>query len=380
MHIVFLTNEYPKKGFPHGGVGTFIHTISKALVKQSHSISIVGINTYSNNYEEFDDKGVKVYRLKPKKIKGITWLLNTIKINQQINKIHAYNPIDIVESAELGLAFIKKKPVINYIVRLHGGHHFFAESERRRINWWKGFQEKLSFKKADGFIAVSNYVKLHTAKYLGYHGKPIRVINIPISFAKFSPSEYNIIKEQSIVFVGTVCEKKGIKQLIQSLGFIDAKYKNVHLNVYGRDWFFTNGKSYINYLKEELRKEDLDKVTFHGAVDHDDLPKIYEEAHVCAFPSHMETQGLVAPEAMAMEKVVVFTNLGPGPETITPFETGLLCNPLDPSDIAKNINWVFSNNQAVKTIGKKAREAVIKKFNPDKILSHNINFYQEFIS
>lgn len=27
MHIVFLTSEYPKEGFPHGGVGTFIRVL-----------------------------------------------------------------------------------------------------------------------------------------------------------------------------------------------------------------------------------------------------------------------------------------------------------------------------------------------------------------
>lgn len=58
---------------------------------------------------------------------------------------------DLVEGAELS-AFLPKIKEIKYIIRLHGGHHF-AEGENRGINWWKGFQEKRSFKKADAFIA-----------------------------------------------------------------------------------------------------------------------------------------------------------------------------------------------------------------------------------
>ena len=68
--------------------------------------------------------------------------------------------------------FLKQKiKNIKYVIRLHGGHHFFAEAENRGINKWKGFQEKRSFKKADAFIAVSNYVKNHTATYLSYYNK-----------------------------------------------------------------------------------------------------------------------------------------------------------------------------------------------------------------
>ena len=33
MHICFLTNEYPKAGFPHGGLGSFVKTMAEALVK-----------------------------------------------------------------------------------------------------------------------------------------------------------------------------------------------------------------------------------------------------------------------------------------------------------------------------------------------------------
>lgn len=378
MHICFLTHEYPKPGFSHGGIGTFIQTIGKALVKENHRVSVIGINVYNNEDEKVIDEGVIVYRLKSQKVKGLTWLINSKKIENKIKNLNKKIPINILESTELGLAFLKKEKTIKYLIRLHGGHHFFAEAEKRGVNFWKGFQEKRSFKKADGFIAVSNYVKQHTQKYLSYNEKPIRLINCPISFEKFLPSNSTVVKKESIVFAGTVCEKKGIKELITSLKFIDKKYKKVHLNVYGRDWTFPDGGSYVEYLKNHFDKRDLDKVTFYGPVSHSDLPKIYAAANVCVFPSHMETQGLVAPEAMAMEKVVIFTNLGPGPETIVPFKTGLLCNPLDPKDIAEQITWVFENTIKAEKIGEQARVEAIKKFNPEKILAENILFYKEF--
>ena len=44
----------------------------------------------------------------------------------------------------------------------------------------------------------------------------------------------------------------------------------------------------------ELSKD----IYFHGLVDYGRIPEKYAQAHVCVFPSHMETQGLVALEAI----------------------------------------------------------------------------------
>ncbi|TDW47163.1 glycosyltransferase involved in cell wall biosynthesis [Flavobacterium sp. 270] len=378
MHICFLTNEYPKEGFPHGGIGSFVKTLAVELNIKGIEVSVIGINYTHNDEIEIAD-GIKIYRLRKSKIKGLfSWYFNFKAINKKIKEIHKNNPISVVETSELGLAFISKIKDIKYIIRLHGGHHFFAECENRKINKWKGFQEKKSFKKSDAFVAVSQYVKSHTEKFLSYNGKPVEYINYPINTEFFKPSE-KIIVDQKIVFAGTVCEKKGIRQLIQAFPIVKKQYPNATLEIYGRDWFFPDKSSYIQMLKEKELPQlgDVAKdIRFHGAVAYRDIPLAYAEASVCVFPSHMETQGLVAPEAMAMGKSVVFTKLGPGPETIENFKTGLLCDPYNLNDIAEKIIWVFSNNEKAEEMGKVAREFVIKKYGLKNIVRQNIDFYE----
>ena len=63
MHICFLTNEYPKAGFPHGGVGSFVKTIAEALVKNGEQVTIVGLN-YSALNEIEEQNGITIVRLK----------------------------------------------------------------------------------------------------------------------------------------------------------------------------------------------------------------------------------------------------------------------------------------------------------------------------
>ena len=80
MHIVFLTSEYPKKGFPHGGVGTVIQNMARGLVQRQYRVSIIGLN-YIPKTEIENDHGVEIYRYKPKKIKPFTWYLHFHMIN-----------------------------------------------------------------------------------------------------------------------------------------------------------------------------------------------------------------------------------------------------------------------------------------------------------
>ena len=43
---------------------------------------------------------------------------------------------------------------IKYIIRMHGGHHFFAKAENRPTEWKKVWQEKRSFKNADAILNI----------------------------------------------------------------------------------------------------------------------------------------------------------------------------------------------------------------------------------
>ena len=80
---------------------------------------------------------------------------------------------------------------------------------------------------------------------------------------------------------------------------------------------------------------------------------------------------------MAVQKLVVFSECGPGKETIEHEKTGLLCNPYDENDIADKIKWALEHKNETNEIAKKAREHVLSNFNRDNILNKNIKFYNK---
>ena len=378
MHLCFLTNEYPVPGNPHGGIGSFLGVFCPALVSAGHQVSI--INGALEGPSLVVREGVKIHYLPFSKKRGIAWFHNFREIGKEISRINQVNPIDVVEGSELSLAFLPKISNITYIIRLHGGHHFFAEGEKRSLNKWKAYQEKRSFKKADGFIGVSKYVVDHTQKFLKIVPRPVQVIMYPIALHRFKPENFDKITPFKIVFAGTLIEKKGIRQLVLAMEKVNHKYPGAELHIYGRDWKDLDGNSYkeklIGFIPDALKE----KIVFHGPVDQKDLPMIYAQAHVCAFPSHIETLGLVAPEAMAMQRAVLYTTTGPGPEVVEDGEAGWLCDPHSPDDIAEKLIDIFSNEAEMKRRAINGKDKVNFQFNVSRILGENLTFYQELKS
>ncbi|MCT8340036.1 glycosyltransferase family 4 protein [Flavobacteriaceae bacterium TK19130] len=374
LNIVFLSYEYPL--WASGGVGTFLQTFGRAMAAEGHGITILGVGD-KREEERLDDQGVKLIRISKNESRLPNFLYNSVQLNKRLRALHKEHPIDIIESAELGLGIISKKHPAKKVIRMHGGHHFFAESENRGINWRKGKLEKRSFKRADAFIAVSHYVKSHTQKYLSYQNKPLAVINYPIDTDITIPKVE--VKPNTILFAGTVCEKKGVRQLIEAFKLVRTKYPKKKLDLYGRDWYYPDGSSYIENLQKTYDTSYFENVTFHGAVPREELNRHYAEASLCVFPSHMETQGLVTLEAMLLEKPVIFSEYGPGPETIEHVETGLLCDVYHPKDIAKKIIWYIENPKAAATMAEKGRKAVLEKYDKNTILKANIQFYKSLL-
>lgn len=375
MHLCYLTNEYPKPGQPHGGIGSFLKVICPALAKEGHKVTV--INGTDGEREVVEREGVTIIYTPFSYKRGLAWYHNYSAVDREIETLHQNNPIDIVEGSELSFAFITKRNDIAYIIRLHGGHHFFAEGENRKINLWKGYQEKRSFKKADGFIGVSNYVVQHTSKLLSLNNKPVQVIMYPINLGMFEEQDFSKIEPYSLVFAGTLIEKKGIRQLCLAMETVVKAFPQAVLHVYGRDWKDAKGKSYLSYLKSQLSPAILNHVLFHGPVDQKDLPEIYAKANCCIFPSHIETLGLVAPEAMAMKRAVIYTSLGPGPEVVEHGISGWLCDPLSPLSIAQQIIDVFSDPIEMQKRAIAGQIKVNQQFNIKNILPQNLEFYRK---
>jgi len=380
MHICFLTAEFPKKGYPHGGVGTFIRNLSVELVRNNIQVSVVGPN-YPDLAEEEDYFGVKVYRTRTyNKSKGFVWWKRAKDINIKLKEIHDSSPIHIIEATELGLAFINKIPGIKYVIRMNGGHHFFAKAAEQKTSYWRSFQEKLSFRKADHLISVSKFTAESTRELLKLGDRHIEIIPNPIDTDLFQPRPEISVKPNKLLFVGTVCEKKGVRQLVMAMPYIVQKFPDAHLEIVGRDWYDPITKtSYTSYLKTFITPELAGHIQITGPVELNEIPKKIAESEICVYPSHMEALPLAWLEVLSMAKPFVASSSGPGPEVVIHEQTGLLADCFSPEDIAEKVLTQLMDKQKAVKMGIQARQDVLNRFDVRVLSRKNLDFFNSIL-
>lgn len=378
MHICFLCNEYPP-GL-HGGIGTMTQILARALVLRGHRVSVAGI--YAQNKRSIEnDSGVMVYRIPASQIPATGYFVNGWRLRQILQEIWQKDPIDILDGPENSFSLVSRNFPSAKIIRMSGGHHFFSVTLGKKPRIWRSWLERQSFKKADYFCAVSQFAANTTQRLLKMPGVPIDVIPNPVDSRLFSPQDDVLEQKDLIVFSGTICEKKGVRQLVQSFLKVSPAFPDANLLINGKDSIEPETRgSYIEYLKQTVPSHLLSKIHFNGHVSLTDLPKIYAKAAVLVFPSHMETQGIVVIEGMSMGKVVVASKTGPGPEIIDDGVNGLLCDPHDPNSIAEKLIYALSDSNLRKNLGKAARQKVEQEFSVDILVKKNLDFYEKCLS
>ncbi|MGH2537796.1 MAG: glycosyltransferase family 4 protein [Candidatus Promineifilaceae bacterium] len=111
-----------------------------------------------------------------------------------------------------------------------------------------------------------------------------------------------------VLSVGTIQPRKGYQMLIRAFEPLSRALPHDLVIVGGMGW------SYEPILAEAAEKGLADRVRFLGFVDDQDLPALYSQAALFAFPSLYEGFGLPILEAMACGAPVVCANASSLPE------------------------------------------------------------------
>jgi glycosyltransferase involved in cell wall biosynthesis len=260
---------------------------------------------------------------------------------------------------------------------MNGGHHFFTTTLGRRPALWRAWQEKRSFARADDLCAVSSFIAEKTRDLLNLGDRPIEILPNPVDTERFKPRPEIPEQQGLIVFTGTLCEKKGVRQLVQAMPRIAAEVPNARLLVIGRDSIDPlTGESFKSRLKNSVEPSLKPRIEFRDFVDNKLLPEALAAAGVCVYPSHMEAQGIVIVEGMAMGKAVVTTQTGPGPELVEDEVSGLLCDPHDPGSIADRVIRLLKDPGLRAQYGEKARARAVELFSVDSLVGRNTDFYR----
>ncbi|MCB8932745.1 MAG: glycosyltransferase family 4 protein [Fimbriimonadaceae bacterium] len=229
-------------------------------------------------------------------------------------------------------------------------------------------------------VAVSNFVR----GMLHGRGIPDRFIDTVyngtdfVGFAK-SPredvmAEFEIPDDRRVVgLVGRVCREKGHLDMIEAMRQVRSSHPDAHLVFVGRVV-----EDFKGQVDDAIRAADLaDRVTLTG-VRHD-VPRLLDSFALSTMPSHIETFGIAAIEAMARGRAVVATRVGGLPEVVRHQQTGLLVD-LCPGELANAVSYLLEHESERVEMGSMGRRIVEEKFTISQMVARLENVYGKAVT
>ncbi len=376
LRIAFVCHEYPPGN--HGGIGTFVSTLARALVASGHEVRVVG--TYdparvANEYEE--DRGVRVWRLRTPQGR-LGWISARYRLFRLLADWSRRDEIDVIELADWeGWAMGWPRLPVPVVVRLNGSATYFAAEMCQRANWKTRWVEGGSFRRADFWCSVSRYTAQRTLLVLKPRsGRHTVIYNSVALKPKRSIDER---AKNDVVFTGTLTSKKGVVSLIRAWPDVRRVHVDARLHIYGKDGVSQDGGSMREYLANQLDESIRDTVTFHGHQSREVIQQALDNARVAVFPSYAEAFSLAPLEAMACGCPTIYSQRGSGPELIEHGRDGLLIDPDHPAQISEAIVQVLEDDTLAARLGNKGWQRVRDRFSTNQIVLENERFFRQCI-
>ena len=224
--------------------------------------------------------------------------------------------------------------------------------------------ESLVMRDADAIIVSTEEEKQDAVRLYDAHPQKIKVIPAGVNLDTFKPVNQSIARQrvgihekQVILYVGRIEPLKGIDVLLEAAALLD-RSDDIRVLIVGGSPGNDAELDRLKALTTELGIESM--VTFTGAIKQNELPDYYSAADVFVLPSHSESFGLAALEAMACGAPVVVSRVGGLKTFINNGETGYLVPWRCPEPFVQRLEMLLANPLLREAMGRAARAKALQ--------------------
>jgi glycogen(starch) synthase len=414
MKMAVLVYEYPPTIV--GGLGTYAAEITRKFVLMDHDVTVFTMNDDAGSLPTREIwRGIEIHR--PLLIDISDTLPDVLaedirKWGRGINlfsKILVYN---YLSASKLVNELIRKENFKYDIVIAHDwlsaisgitvrkeanlpfAFHVHSTEKGRTLGNGSDVVSNIELhcaKAADLIVTVSYAMKDELVK-LGFPEDKIQVCYNGVDPQKYNPQSvkaeqvkkmrdfYGIKDDESMILcLGRLVGVKGVDKLIMAMPHVLQKTPKAKLVIVGAG----DLQDYLVNLIKAVRLQDCVKLNFKFISEEERILH-YAACDVAVFPSLYEPFGIVAVEAMSMERPVVVGAAGvSGMREVViccgEEQCGFHVDPNNPSDIAWGINSALESPEKRKWLGKNGRRRVLAEFTWDKIAEKTIEIYGQLI-
>lgn len=379
LKILFVTTAFPR--WKDDGRGAFIYEMAKAIRNAGCSIKVIAMHSPgAKEYEEIG--GIEVIRprylpddweILRKDSAGIPYVWKTyplarlaiipFSIRHLIAVLKNKKDVDVIHAHwTLSAAVVLLSQFINYkplVITVHGSDVFQGLQ-----NPIFRFISRIVLMKSK-FVITPSKALAEKIFDLGLEPYRVKIISNGINLSPIKATE----RQPIILFVGSIVESKGVKDLFEAFLRISKINTLVELVYIGEG-------NEIENLRLATQKNNItNRVRFLGALPHSEVIEWMEKSRILVLPSYQEGQGVVLLEAMSVGTPCVGSKIGGIPEIINN-KNGWLFTAGDINELSEALLEGFNDENVWKEKSDYCLE-FIKKFSWDQIGKELLDTYYQ---
>jgi glycosyltransferase involved in cell wall biosynthesis len=364
LNIAMLSEDYPPV---LGGISNHVYELSKAVSALGHHVTVLTRYDPSRDIEKYGSTLKDLYQFKLR-LMAPTYGLQVNRfirrclpvIQPDLIHVHGMGPLEWCGVKSLPLVYTNHTS--GYLRRIKKGG-FRRMYTLRRI-----------FRKPRLFLAPSKELLqipfpvdaekefipngVDSAKYKRVQGDRARI------------REQLGFQDEDIVGILTrrLVKKNGVIYLARAAGHI----KNQHIR-----FLLIGDGDQRDSVEKVFQQHFPHRFLMLGAMPPERIVPYYSAADFSVLPSLMEATSISGLEAMAASLPIVGTHVGGIPEFLIDGETGFLCKPADPEDLATKIDLLAT--KVLSELGAKARNTVEQRFAWQRIAAQTVEAYKKIL-
>ncbi len=278
-------------------------------------------------------------------------------------------------------------PIVHMFHTLGEMKNRIARTDAEREGAYRIEGEKQVLRRVDR-VVVATLAELTQLRFL-YKADASKMVVIPpgVDVSHFYPIPADEARmfiglkpdDRMILFVGRIEPLKGVDTLLEAMSCLKVKEpRKVHLAIIGGEpdadsETMTAEMTRLMNLCEVLGLDQ--SVVFLGKRDQDKLPYYYSAAEVVVMPSHYESFGMVALEAMACGTPVIASEVGGLAYLVRDGETGFTIPAEEPETLCDKLSWLLNDRELHAKMSAQAADYA-KAYAWEKIAKQVVEVYE----
>lgn len=373
MKIAEVTPYY----HPHiGGVESYVHELSKHLMRLDHEVTIITARYDKTLPEEDEHDGIRILRtdqLMNIFTTPVTPKLKTHILAERWDIVHTHAPPPL---SSYYIAKAKKNGRFPVVLTYHCDLEIPLKIGGILTELYRFTFGSYTMKRMDQVLVTTETYAATSKAIWNTHAK---VIPLGIDIDRFNPrvkgdavrKRHDLGDSKVVMFVGRLAYHKGVKHFIEAA----ERYPKAKYLIVG------TGPKESALRKQAAAMKNAKNIIFAGKVDGNDLPQYYAACDVLVLPSvsRLEAFGMVTLEALSSGTPVVVSDMPGMREVVVDGIDGFLAEPLNPQDIANKVRRLLENDELRRQFGANGRLKIEEMFTWPMITERIVKAFERTI-